>query len=271
MAGLSLYAVAAIIDVGLQVAGWAVSSALKTEKLYDGFGSVTFISIALAALAGLGGSGTAKQVVLCGLVLVWALRLGSFLVVRVFKTGGDKRFDRVKSNPGKFAVYWTLQGLWVYVTLLPFLFAISATGGASTAFGILDSIGLSVFALGFGVESIADLQKFKFKVDGNSGFIRTGLWKFSRHPNYFGEIVLWWGVYLVCAPSLVGPQHLAAFSPLFVTGLLCFVSGIPLLERSADRKWGSDPEYLEYKQRTPVLIPFLHTRSLENKGKRRGR
>ena len=131
-----LYAVAAIIDVRLQVAGWAVSSALKTEKLYDGFGSVTFISIALAALAGLGGSGTAKQVVLCGLVLVWALRLGSFLVVRVFKTGGDKRFDRVKSNPGKFAVYWTLQGLWVYVTLLPFLFAISATGGASTAFGI---------------------------------------------------------------------------------------------------------------------------------------
>ena len=120
------------------------------------------------------------------------------------------------------------------------------------------------------MESIADLQKFKFKVDGNSGFIRTGLWKFSRHPNYFGRSCCGGGCTLF-APSPVGPQHLAAFSPLFVTGLLCFVSGIPLLERSADRKWGSDPEYLEYKQRTPVLIPFLHTRSLENKGKRRGR
>jgi len=240
-----------LIDVGIQVVGWALSCALSTEKYYDMCGSLTFIAIAIASL--LSGTLSAKHVVLCAIVLLWALRLGSFLVVRVHKTGGDQRFDKVKGRPGAYAVYWLLQGLWVYVTLLPFLFAMSSS--AAGGFGVVDSIGLSLFALGFLTESIADLQKFKFKMDGQGGFISSGLWRYSRHPNYFGEMIVWLGVYLVCLPSLSGAEHLAAVSPVFVSVLISCVSGIPLLERSAQKKWGHLDSYLEYKETTPLLIP----------------
>ena len=102
----SVLGTAALIDVGLQVLGFGISSVLKTEKFYDMFGSITFIAIAIASLITSGSALTAKQLVLSALVMLWALRLGTFLVVRVFKTGGDKRFDGVKVNPLKFSVYW---------------------------------------------------------------------------------------------------------------------------------------------------------------------
>lgn len=262
MYSLSLFGAAAVIDVGVNLVGFVLSSSLQTEKLYDMFGSLSFLSISLLALFSVPGL-AAKQLVLCGCVIIWALRLGSFLVVRVFKTGGDKRFDGVKTNPGRFAIFWTLQAIWVYVTLLPFLFALSASSVGPL--GVVDTIGLSLWTLGFAVESIADVQKFKFKMDGVGDFITTGIWKYSRHPNYFGEMVLWWGLYLVCLPSLKGAQHLAACSPLFVSMLISFVSGIPPLERSANKRFGDNQTYLAYKDRTPVLIPFLHTPGLEQK------
>ena len=255
----SILVTAAILDFGLQFVGWAISSALQTEKYYDMFGSATFISIAILSLLTIGASLSAKQIVLATLVLLWALRLGTFLVVRVHKTGGDQRFDRVKTNPGRFAVYWFIQGLWVYLTLLPTLFVMNAAS-TGKAFIWLDSLGLSVFLLGFGMETIADLQKYIFKMDeSNKGkFISTGLWKFSRHPNYFGEMVLWWGVYLVSLSDLSLPlQLLGSLSPISVTLLISFLSGIPLLERSADKRWGSLEEYKEYKRKTPVLVPFI--------------
>ncbi len=185
---------AALLDLGLQLVGWAICSVAKTEKFYDMFGASTFIGIIVVALLTKGAALSAKQLLLCAVVLLWALRLGSFLVVRVFKTGGDRRFDRVKTKPGKFAVYWFLQAVWVYVTLLPTLFVLNAAL-SGTALAWSDSLGLSIFLLGFGVETIADLQKFKFKMAaGNEGrFISSGLWRFSRHPNYFGEMLLWWG------------------------------------------------------------------------------
>jgi len=262
----SLLLSAAVLDFGLQLVGWAICSVAKTEKFYDMFGSATFISIMVLALVTRGAALSAKQLLLCAVVLLWALRLGSFLVVRVFKTGGDRRFDAVKTSPGKFAVYWFLQSVWVYVTLLPTLFVLNASLGGGTALAWSDSLGLSVFLLGFGMETIADLQKFKFKMAaGNEGrFISSGLWRFSRHPNYFGEMLLWWGVYVICVPSLHGAQHLACLSPLFVTSLLAFVSGIPILERQADKKWGTQQAYRDYKAKVPVLIPFLHTPGLES-------
>jgi steroid 5-alpha reductase family enzyme len=153
----------------------------------------------------------------------------------------------------------------VYVTLLPTLLVLNQTISGS-AFMWLDSLGLSVFLLGFGLETAADTQKFKFKMNAeNEGkFITEGVWAVSRHPNYFGEMVLWWGVYLVCLPNLNLAQSLVGLlSPLTVTALISFLSGIPPLERSAQKKWGALQSYQDYKKTTPVLIPFVHTRCLE--------
>ena len=131
--------------------------------------------------------------------------------------------------------------------------------------------GLSVFLLGFGLETCADTQKFKFKMNAeNEGkFITEGVWKWSRHPNYFGEMVLWWGVYLVCLPNLNLAQSLVGLlSPVTVSLLISLLSGIPPLERSAEKRWGALETYQEYKKNTPVLIPFVHTRFLEYQSKR---
>ena len=125
--------------------------------------------------------------------------------------------------------------------------------------------GLLLFCAGFAVEAVSDLQKFVFKMDPtNEGkFIKTGLWSVSRHPNYFGEMVLWWGIYVTSVPALTGAQHAAVLSPIALTFLLCFVSGIPILERSADKRWGGDETYEDYKAKTPVLVPWIHTGFLE--------
>jgi len=106
---------------------------------------------------------------------------------------------------------------------------------------------------------MADAQKSRFKADpGNRGkFIQSGLWSRSRHPNYFGEIVLWTGVMIIALPVLQGWQWVALVSPLFVILLLTRVSGVPLLEKKADQAWGGQPEYEAYKKQTPVLIPRL--------------
>ena len=151
---------------------------------------------------------------------IWAARLGSFLVERVMKVGKDVRFDEVKHDPAKFFVYWSVQGLWVFVTLLPTLALHSSA--LNPAFGMRDLLGFGIWGLGFALEVIADKQKSDFKADpANEGkFIKEGLWGISRHPNYLGEITLWTGLYLSCSSTLTGAQHLVVLSPVFVALLI---------------------------------------------------
>jgi steroid 5-alpha reductase family enzyme len=120
--------------------------------------------------------------------------------------------------------------------------------------------GLYVFTLGLLTETVADLQKYRFNNQPkNKGkWIDSGLWKYSRHPNYLGEIVVWVGVWLFVLPYLEGVNmYVVAISPLYIAGLLIFGSGIPILEKSADKRWGKDKKYQEYKKKTPVLVPFV--------------
>ena len=120
-------------------------------------------------------------------------------------------------------------------------------------------VGALVWLIGFVIEVVADAQKSRFNADpANKGkFIRTGLWSRSRHPNYFGEIVLWIGIAIIAIPVLQGWQWVAMISPVFVTILLTRISGIPLLQKKAEAKWGGQADYEEYKKNTPVLIPRL--------------
>ncbi|KAK3243378.1 hypothetical protein CYMTET_46965 [Cymbomonas tetramitiformis] len=245
------------VDMGIQWVAFAIAAFLQTEKFYDLTGSLTFISLAIGTLFAVG-SLAPRQILVTGMVVLWALRLGTFLVIRIAKDGKDSRFDEAKKNPPKFFVFWTLQGIWVWVTALP-LWLLNSSPGSPAAFSVLDGVGLLLWVVGFAIEAAADFQKFRFKLkDENKGrFIQSGLWKYSRHPNYFGEIMMWWGVYAASVTSLSFPAAAGAMaSPLFVMGLLLYVSGVPMLEASADERWGDDPEYQEYKRQSRVILPL---------------
>ena len=231
----------------------------QTEKYFDITGSITYITVTGVALCYTRYSVDldARSILIAALVIVWAIRLGTFLFSRIRKAGKDDRFDELKPNFFRFLNVWTIQGLWVTFTAAAALVAItSATRKNLDAFAV---IGALVWVIGFVIEVTADAQKSRFNADpANKGkFIRTGLWSRSRHPNYFGEIVLWIGIAIIAIPVLQGWQWVAMISPLFVTLLLTRVSGIPLLENKADTKWGGQADYETYKKNTPILIPRL--------------
>ena len=226
----------------------------QTEKFYDLAGSVTYVTVTVLAVL-LSPTVDNRSALLLALVVMWATRLGTFLFNRVLSSGGDDRFDEIKPSFLRFLNTWTLQGLWVTFTLAAALAAITTT--ERRELGLLALLGFLVWALGFAIEVLADAQKSQFRADpANKGkFINTGLWAWSRHPNYFGEIVLWIGVALIAVPVLRGWQWLTLISPLFVALLITRVSGVPMLEKKADERWGGQEEYEAYKESTPVLIP----------------
>jgi steroid 5-alpha reductase family enzyme len=225
----------------------------RTERFYDLVGSATFTTTTLAALV-LSGHVDARAIVPATLVLLWALRLGTFLFKRVHDDGGDGRFDEIKQSAPRFLIAWTLQALWVFLTASAAFASITSTARPPVDVGFV--IGLLVWLAGFVVEVVADRQKRIFKRDGRRGrFIQTGLWAWSRHPNYFGEILLWTGMLVLSSATLSGWSWVVVLSPVFVTLLLTKVSGIPLLEARADARFGDDVDYQRYKASTPVLIP----------------
>jgi steroid 5-alpha reductase family enzyme len=227
---------------------------LQTEKFFDLTGSLTYISVTIMAVL-LSPVLDGRSILLLVLVVVWAARLGFFLFSRIQKAGKDVRFDELKPSFFRFLNVWTIQALWVTFTLAAALVAI--TTSTRVDLGIFALVGTLIWVFGFAFEVIADNQKSRFRaISENKGkFIQSGLWAKSRHPNYFGEIVLWIGVAIIALPVLRGWGWVALISPLFVALLLTRVSGIPMLEKSADEKWGGQEEYEAYKKRTPVLIP----------------
>lgn len=256
VAGLPLFAVIVAAAFLVQWIVFIPAYARQTEKFFDLTGSLTYISVTILAVA-LSPVRDGRSLLLMALVIIWAGRLGSFLYRRVHKDGGDGRFDEIKPSFIRFFNVWTIQGLWVTFTAAAALVAI--TSEQRQPLGWVAALGTLVWLIGFGIEVVADSQKSQFRANpANKGkFINTGLWAKSRHPNYFGEIVLWLGVAIVALPVLQGWQWVALISPIFVTILLTRVSGIPLLEKRADEKWGGQPAYEQYKKETPVLIPKL--------------
>ena len=249
-----IFALCAIAAFAIQWLAFIPAYLLRTEKFFDLTGSLTYIALVVFAVVATG-NWEPRSLVLAALVLAWAVRLGSFLFARVLQSGGDSRFEAMKRHLPSFLLTWTLQGLWVFLTASAALAAISSNQPAAmdwTSFA-----GIAIWVAGFAIEVAADAQKQRFRSDpANRGrFISSGLWAWSRHPNYFGEIVIWIGVAVVAAPSLSGWQWMTMVSPVFVTLLLTRISGIPLLERRGKQRWGNDPGYREYLATTPVLIP----------------
>jgi steroid 5-alpha reductase family enzyme len=251
---IAVFAVGGFLAYAINWLVFVPSNRAKTEHYFDLTGSITYLTVTAVALV-LSNNLDARAVIVAAMVAVWALRLGSFLFRRVRRDGRDGRFDRIKTDPLRFFMTWTLQGLWVLLTLAAALAII--TGTERRELGWVAIVGIVVWIAGFAIEVIADQQKSEFKKNpANDGrFIKSGLWAWSRHPNYFGEITLWTGIAIMAVPVLSGWRWAMLISPIFVVLLLTRVSGIPMLEVRAEKRWGDEPEYQEYTSRTPVLIP----------------
>ncbi|MEM9561014.1 MAG: DUF1295 domain-containing protein [Actinomycetota bacterium] len=254
--GIGLFLLLVIVAYVVQWAVYVPSYLNRTEHFFDLTGSLTYQGIAVLGFV-LASERDARTVILTLMILVWAMRLGFFLFQRVRAAGKDSRFDKMKHDWAQFLMTWTIQGLWITFTAGAALAAITTEERSSL--GVIGIIGIVVWAIGFGTEVIADRQKSAFRADpANQGrYITTGLWSRSRHPNYLGEVVIWLGVAILAFPVLQGWQYVTLISPVFVYLLLTRISGLPMLERSADKRWGGEPEYEAYKQATPAFFPRL--------------
>ena len=242
--GLSLF---------VQAVFFGFAATLRTDKVTDLAYGLTFVLIAGALLARSEEAGAAP-VVLAGMVIVWGVRLAGYLLFRIVHMGRDARFDGIRERFWSFFKFWAFQGVAVWVILLPVTLWFSRPGPWTPWM----SAGASVWLVGLVMESVADQQKFAFKRTplGRSRWTDVGLWRYSRHPNYCGELLCWWGVFLFAAPGLGGFLPLAVVGPIAITGILLFATGIPTLEASARKKWGDDPEYQAYRRRTRTLLPL---------------
>ena len=242
-----------LITYGIQFIVFIPSYIFTTEKFFDLTGTITYLSL-MAYIVNVRGIQELNNtgLILILFISVWALRLGFFLFFRIHKDGNDRRFNELKVDFFKFLRTWTLQGLWVFLTASCAIIVLSSNMIFDKVLFLI--IGSLFWFVGFSIEVVADMQKRQFKKEHKEGFITSGLWSYSRHPNYLGEILLWSGIAIICLGSLAKYQYIGLISPLFVYLLLTRVSGINLLEEYADKKWGNLESYQKYKKRTPKLF-----------------
>ena len=257
-----LFAICAGIGFILHWLVFIPSYYYQTEHYFDLTGSLSYISAVTVAVT-MHPLLDIRGLLIAILVAIWAIRLGRFLFLRVKKAGHDRRFTELKKRFWRYLFTWTLGGAWVFITMAAALASI--TSMTQRPLDIWVGIGLLLWIIGFSIEVMADRQKTEFRNEANNAekFITSGLWKYSRHPNYFGEIVLWLGIAIIAYPTLVGWQYTALISPIFVTFLLVKVSGVKLLEESGNKRWGTDPLYQKYVANTSVLFPMPNRSDLD--------
>ena len=248
---------AVILAFIIQWVAYIPAYTFQTEKFYDLTGTLTYLTVVWFTymLSNSAAEPKIGNLILASLISIWAVRLGSFLFLRIHKAGEDKRFRTIKPSASQFFMTWTLQGFWVSICSMCALTAISSEVGV--IINIFFYIGVALFLIGFSIEIVADNQKNTFRSleENKDKFITSGLWAKSRHPNYFGEIMLWTAIALIALPSLGGAQYLTLISPIFTYILLVHISGVRMLEDMGNKKWGHLQEYRDYKDKTPRIIP----------------
>lgn len=250
-----LLGLTALVTVAYQLTFFMVTYLCRFDTLTDFAGTTNFILLAALTLAL--GNLTTRGIILSAFVFVWGVRLCAFLLYRILDWGEDRRFDDKRNNVGQLAIFWAIQAVWCWTVSLP----VTLTNASSlnpAVFQGWDYVGWFLFITGFLLESVSDVQKtvYKKKPESKGRWIDVGCWGWSRHPNYMGEIFLWWGIYLAAVPVLRGAEHCAILGPIFITFILLFVSGIPILEQNADKKHGMKEEYKAFKKATSVLLPI---------------
>lgn len=254
-------ALCALVTVGMQFSFFLVAATLKFDKVTDFAGGTNFVVLAVLSLfvGSCGDFGITynwRQIAVTACVVLWGIRLSGYLLYRIIKIGEDDRFDDKRSNPLRFLIFWIFQAIWVFTVSLPVIFVNAPASSGYTQYTPYDIVGFILFGLGLLCEGVADQQKFNFRNDpANRGrWCAVGLWRYSRHPNYLGEIMVWWGLWGVSCSVLQGAQWTAVLSPLFTSFILLFFSGMPLLEEKSDKRHGGKEEYLEYKSSTSPLL-----------------
>ena len=259
LSGVNLVGHLLVMIFVIQWVAYVPAFIFKTEKFYDLTGSLTYITAILFALYSTNSSQSFDLggIIIGAAIIMWAVRLGSFLFMRIHRDKKDGRFDSIKTSFSQFFMTWTLQGMWVFICSSAALVAIANPNGVVIN-GVF-VLGVALFILGFAVEVIADNQKTAFRSipENKDAFINEGLWARSRHPNYFGEITLWTGITVMGISTFEGMNYLAIFSPIFSYLLLVYVSGVRMLEFRGHKKWGHIDEYNSYKKNTPKLIPKI--------------
>ncbi len=260
MSTFLLYGFLFVVLLNVFMFYWAYR--LQTDKLTDITYSASFAALSLYSIFMGDALASMGKLIMGALVLMWALRLGYYLFDRVSKIGKDERFDEIRVNKKRFFRFFLLQGVSSWVISLPFMIRLSADHGtfSFTRVEDLEWVGLVIALVGLIVEGVADAQKSAFKAKpGNSNEIYTeGLYSKIRYPNYLGEIVFWVGIFLAAIPFLSGWGWASVISPIAIILLLLFVSGIPFLERGRAKKYGDDPKYQAYHERTYKIIPGVY-------------
>ena len=240
----------------IQIIVFIPSFIFKTEHYYDLTGGITYISTVVMALI-LKNSYQGIDLIsllLGSMVIIWATRLSSFLFLRVKKSGEDVRFKKIKHSFSWFLMTFMLQGMWVFMCIFPALIVISSFNSEINNYAIVGSI---VWLFGFLFEIIADNQKSNFNKFNKGEFISNGLWSITRHPNYFGEFILWLGITIASLGYIDNYKYVLLLTPIFVYLLLTRVSGVNLLEEIGEKRWGNSKEYQKYKEKTPLFFPKL--------------
>ena len=250
---ISIFAFLVMVSFVINWIAFVPAILAQTEHYYDLMGATTYLTV-IGLAAFLSADLDARAYVVIMMVVFWALRLGSYLFFRVKRNGSDGRFDEMKTRPLNFLVAWTMQALWVIVTAACALVII--TSEQRVPIGWVGMLGILIWLFGMTIEIIADYQKSQFKrnPENKGKFISHGLWAWSQHPNYFGEIVLWTGMAIIALPVLSGAQWFCLVSPVFVFVLLRYISGVNLSHEIGDERWGDDTDYRKYRENTPVLI-----------------
>lgn len=240
----------------IQVFFFILAATFKTDKFTDLSYGLTFVFVAIYMLIK-SSVQTPIQIIISITLILWGIRLATYLFIRILKIKKDIRFDNIRTNFVKFAKFWFFQAITIWIILLPSIYVFS--NEKFTNLNTISFIGAFIWFIGLLVESIADYQKFVFKnnAENKGRWIQTGLWKYSRHPNYFGEILLWWGIFIITLPTQNGLSWITILGPLYITFILLFVSGIPILEKKYDSLYKNDKDYIKYKKSTSILIPFF--------------
>lgn len=243
-------ALSVIINLGVFLYAYHHQTDHYTDLTYG----MTFLLTTLGILI-YQGDFPLEKVLLTLMITLWSVRLAHYLFKRIKTIKKDDRFDKMRKSFWSFGGFWALQAVSIWIILLPTIIILSKKNIQINWFMI---IGIIIWLKGFVIEAIADNQKFNFKMNpkNKEKFIQSGIWHYSRHPNYWGEILCWVGIFIYALPYLQTWEWLSIISPLWIIILLTCISGIPLLEKSADKKYGNQATYQNYKNNTSILIPW---------------
>jgi len=249
--------ICAIVTIGMQLAFFLVACTCKFDKVTDFAGGTNFVVLAVLTLV-LGGTFHWRQILVTSLVVAWGLRLSGYLLYRIIKIGEDDRFDDKRSDPVRFAMFWIFQAVWVFTVSLPVIFINAPRSAEYLNVTPMDIVGIILFVTGLLCEAVSDQQKFSFRnnPENRGMWCQVGLWKVSRHPNYFGEILVWVGIFIISTSICVSVEWAGVLSPVFTASILLFLSGIPLLEQKSDQRHKMKEGYLEFKEKTSPLVPL---------------